>query len=168
MRRGERRAGVTVEKRPSSGIHLERTLGKEKGSTVGELVKRVGARLELGHRPDQKRFLVARETKFRRDQLGQPYIVRLADVMAVEVFEFLEVETRRRFADMVEVEPLDRLIAVDDFVVAVPPAQPEQIIVDRFGKHSKLVAIGIDTERSVALRKLRPIQIGRASCRERV
>ena len=64
----------------------------------------------------------------RRDQLGQPRVVGLADVMAVEVLELLEVEARRRLADMVEVEPLDRLLAADDLVVAMAPAEPQQII----------------------------------------
>ena len=84
------------------------------------------------------------EPEPRRDQRGEPRVVGLADVMAVEVLELLEVEARRRLADMVEVEPFDRLFAADDLVVAMAPAEAQQIIEQRFGQDAQLVAIGID------------------------
>ena len=71
--------------------------------------------------------------------------------MAVEILELLEVEARRRLADMVEVEPVDRLVAADDLVVAMAPAEAQQIIEQRLGQDAQLVAIGIDAERAVAL-----------------
>ena len=71
--------------------------------------------------------------------------------MAVEVLELLEVEARRRLADVVEVEPFDRLLAADDLVVAMAPAEPQQIVATRLGQDAQLVAIGVDAERAVAL-----------------
>src|SRR3546814_20724019 len=56
-----------------------------------------------------------------------------------------------------EIEPLDSLRAADDFVIAMPPAKPEQVIVERLGENPHLVAIGIDAERAVALRQLRAV-----------
>ena len=53
---------------------------------------------------------------------------------------------------MTQVEPLGRLFAADDFVVAVAPAEAEEIIVHRFGQIAHFVAIGIDAERAVTLR----------------
>ena len=87
----------------------------------------------------------------RRDQRGQPRVVGLADIMAVEILELLHVEARRRLADMVEVEPVDRLLAADDLVVAMAPAEPQQIVEQRLGQDAQLVAIVVDAERAVAL-----------------
>src|SRR4051812_37638971 len=74
--------------------------------------------------------------------------------MAIQILELLEIEARWRLADMIEVEPLDRLLAADDFVVAMAPAEAEQVIADRFGKHPQLVAVGVDAKRPVALAEL--------------
>src|SRR3546814_3868072 len=57
------------------------------------------------------------------------------------------------------VEPLDRLLSGDDLVIAVAPAQAQQIVAQRLRQVAH-VAIGLDAERAV--------EIGRASCRERV
>src|SRR3546814_20994754 len=101
-------------------------------------------------------------------------VIGFAQIMAVEIFELFEVEARRRAADMSEVEPFGRLRAADDFVVAMPPAEAEAIIVHRLGQIAHLVAIGVDAERAVKLRWFRAVgavaqrdmPIGRASCRE--
>ena len=71
--------------------------------------------------------------------------------MAVEIFELLEVEARRLLADMIDVEPFDRLVAADDLVVAMAPAEAQQIIEQRLGQDAELVAIGVDAQRAVAL-----------------
>ena len=42
----------------------------------------------------------------------------------------------------------------DDLVVAMAPAEPQQVIVERLGQDAELVAIGFDAERAVALRQL--------------
>ena len=54
--------------------------------------------------------------------------------MAVEVAQLGEIETRRRAADAVQVEPPDRLLDVDDFVIPVAPAQAQEIVAQRLGK----------------------------------
>src|SRR3546814_3450910 len=64
----------------------------------------------------------------RGDEIGQTRVIGFAQIMAVEIFELFEVEARRRAADMSEVEPFGRLRAADDFVVAMPPAEAEEII----------------------------------------
>ena len=56
-------------------------------------------------------------------------------------------------ADGVDVEPLDRLLGRDDLVVAMAPAEPQQIVAQRLGQIAH-VAIGVDAERAVALRQL--------------
>ena len=58
---------------------------------------------------------------------------------------------------MVEVEPCDGLVAADDLVVAMAPAEPQQIVEQGLGQHAQLVAIGIDAERAVPLGKLGPV-----------
>ena len=55
---------------------------------------------------------------------------------------------------MIHVEPFDRLLTADDFVVAMAPTQAEKIVEQCFGENAKFVAIGIDPERAMALGKL--------------
>ena len=86
----------------------------------------------------------------QRQQLG---IGRLAQIVRVEVGELHRVEARRRAADARQVEPLDRLLGRDDLVVAMAPAQPQQVVAQRLGQEAH-VAIGIDAERAVALAEL--------------
>src|SRR4051812_3782325 len=97
-------------------------------SAIGDLVQIVGAGLELGHGAEEQTLLALVEAEARGDEAGQALVVGLAKIMAVEALELLEIEARRRFPDVVEVEPFNRLVAADDFVVAVAPAEPEQIV----------------------------------------
>ena len=55
---------------------------------------------------------------------------------------------------MGEIEPAGRVLAADDLVVAMAPAQAEQIVGERLGQDAELVAIGLDAERAMALRQL--------------
>ena len=71
--------------------------------------------------------------------------------MAVQIFELLQIEPAGRLADMIEVEPFDRLIARDGLVVAVAPAEAKQIVEQRLGKNAHFVTIAVDAERPVAL-----------------
>ena len=71
--------------------------------------------------------------------------------MAIEIFELLEVEPGRAFADMADIEPFDRLIAADDLVVAMTPAKPQLIIEQGLGEDAEVVAIGIDPQCPVPL-----------------
>ena len=73
--------------------------------------------------------------------------------MAIQIVELGEVEARRRTANGVDVEPLDGLFGRDDLVVAMAPAEAEQIVAQRLRQISEL-AIRIDTERAVPFRQL--------------
>ena len=53
-------------------------------------------------------------------------------------------------------EPRDRLIAVDDLIVSVTPAEAQQPVHQRIGKNAEF-AIGIDAQRAVPFRKLGPV-----------
>src|SRR4051812_4084659 len=77
--------------------------------------------------------------------------------MAVEAFELLQVEARGRAADMVEVEPFDGVVAGDDLLVAMAPAEPEQIVEQGLGEDAERVAIGVDSERAVPFGELGPV-----------
>jgi hypothetical protein len=55
---------------------------------------------------------------------------------------------------MVDVEPLDGLLAADDLLVAVAPAEAQQIVEQRLVQQTEFVAIGVDAQRAVALREL--------------
>src|SRR5690606_33870625 len=97
---------------------------EEEGRAVGDFTQRLGARFERVHRARQQVAVEAVERAAdqlfdaRGDETGEARVVGFAQIMAVEILELLEIETRRRAADMVEVEPLDRLATADDFVVA--------------------------------------------------
>ena len=54
---------------------------------------------------------------------------------------------------MVEIKPRDCLLAADDLVVAVAPAQPEQIVAHRFGQEP-LAPVLLQADRAVALGEL--------------
>src|SRR5689334_13923604 len=73
--------------------------------------------------------------------------------MAVEAVELREVKPGGGTADSVDVEPLDRLAGRDDFGVAVAPAEPKEIIAQRFRQIAEFT-IRVDRERAVALRQL--------------
>ena len=75
------------------------------------------------------------------------------DVVAVEALELLHVEARRTPAHGVEVEPGDGLVGVDDLVVAVTPAEPEERVAHRLGQNAELV-VGADGDGAVPLGEL--------------
>ena len=76
-----------------------------------------------------------------------------ADVMAVEIVQLLVIHPRRAFADGFEIEPFDRLRGGDDLVIAMAPAQPQQIVAHGLGQIAH-VAIGLDRQRAMALGQL--------------
>ena len=76
-----------------------------------------------------------------------------ADVMAVEIVQLLVIHPRRALADGSKIEPLDRLCGGDDLVIAMAPAQPEQIVAHGLGQIAH-VAIGLHRQRAMALGKL--------------
>ena len=80
-------------------------------------------------------------------------VVSLAKVDAIQVLHLGEVQTRRRAADGIQPEPGDGLVGADDLVVAVAPAQAQEVVAQ--GRRQVAhVAIGLDAEGAVALRQL--------------
>src|SRR3546814_17897636 len=59
-------------------------------------------------------------------------------------------------ADRVEVEPFDGLLGGDDLVVAMAPAEAQQIVAQRLRQVAQ-VAVGVAAEGAVALRQLGPV-----------
>ncbi len=76
-----------------------------------------------------------------------------AHVVAVEAFELGEIEARRRAADLRQVEGRDHFLGREDFLIAVAPAEPHQIVAHRRRQIAHR-PVGIDAERAVALGKL--------------
>jgi len=80
-------------------------------------------------------------------------IVGVADVVAVEVFELGEIEAGGGAADAGEVERGDHLLGRKDLLVAMAPAEPDQIVAECRGQITQ-GAVGIDAERAMALGEL--------------
>ena len=83
--------------------------------------------------------------------LGQPL-----HVLLVHPLELVGVESRRRGTDRVEVEPRDELLAREDLVVAVRPAEPREEVDDRLGQVAQLLVLH-HAHRAVPLRELLPV-----------
>ena len=73
--------------------------------------------------------------------------------MAVEIFELCEIEPRCAAADRRQIEPFDHLRGRHDFIIAMAPAQPHQIVAQRLGQIAH-GAIGLDAERAMPLGQL--------------
>ena len=104
----------------------------------------------------------------RHHQRQKLFVGRLAKIVRIEVGELGCVEARRRAADARQVEPLDCLLGRDDLVVAVAPAQAQQVVAQRLGQEAH-VAIGVDAQCAVPLAELGAVgsmdqrdEIGRA------
>ena len=76
--------------------------------------------------------------------------------MAVEALELGEIEPRRRAADLRQIERLDHLLGRENLLVAMAPAEPDQIVAQRRRQVAQS-AIGIDAECAVALGELRTV-----------
>ena len=79
--------------------------------------------------------------------------VGLAQIVPFRLSSLSKSMRARRPADAVQVEPFDRLVGRDDFVVAVAPAEAQQVVAHGRGQIAH-VAIGLDAERAVALGQL--------------
>ena len=73
--------------------------------------------------------------------------------MAVEIVQLCKIEAGRCPADSIEVEPGDRLLGRYDLLVAVAPAEAEQIIAQRLGQIAELT-IGVHAQSAVPLGQL--------------
>src|SRR6185437_750190 len=98
--RSEERARLGGEQRFGGRIHLEGSADKQKAGTFGQLAQGMSAGLQLRHRLHQQAFLGVGKPELRSNKRDEPLVVGLADIMAVQVFELLEVEARRRLADL--------------------------------------------------------------------
>ena len=99
-------------------------------------------------------------TDFREDYLQTPRPDprrRLAHVVAVQVLELREIEARRRPSDAAEIEGLDHLLGGENFLVAVAPAEADEIVAQRDRQIAES-PVGIDAERAVTLRELRAVR----------
>src|SRR5829696_2965697 len=172
--RGEARDDAGDALAPAIGDELrglvvepERSPGIEVGGAVEELDQGLRPLLEAGHGAPELVAQLGREglaEAARGTVLGQDGLERRhellvggpADIVAVEVLELSEIEPRRRAADLVEGEGVDHLVRREDLLVAVAPAEPDEVVAQRRRQIAKR-AVGIDAERPVALRELRAV-----------
>src|SRR5687768_11568443 len=80
------------------------------------------------------------------DQAGEAARVGGAQIMAVEILELAHVEAGRGAADLRQVKPADRILPGDDLLVAMAPAEAQQIVEQGLGEDAEIVAIGLDAE----------------------
>ena len=72
--------------------HLRRSLGEQEPRVISEFMRILRTRLEHRHRPRQQvaiNLAIDAVCELRSDQIGKPRIVRLADIVAVEVLQLL-------------------------------------------------------------------------------
>src|SRR6267378_5068437 len=77
--------------------------------------------------------------------------------MPVQIVELGEIEPCRGAANGIDIEPFDRLLGGDDLFVAMAPAEAKKIIAQGFRQIAE-VTIGLDAERAMPFRQLRPIR----------
>ena len=124
-------------------VELQRPLGIEVVGAVEELDERLGALLQARHGGEELRPQLRGEGRARGRASGpisgriassacdELLVGGLAHVVAVEVLELGEVEARRRAPDRGEVERLDHLLRREDLLVAVAPAEPDEVVPQR-------------------------------------
>ena len=76
--------------------------------------------------------------------------------MRVDAVELGLVEPRGAAPDIGDVEPVYRILGRDDLVVAVAPAEPQQVIAQRLRQIAEF-AVLLDADRAVALRHFRAV-----------
>ncbi len=74
-------------------------------------------------------------------------------MLVIDPLQLVGVESRRRGIDVREVEPGDELLAREDLVVAVRPAEAREIVDHRLGQKA-VVRVLHDADRAVALGEL--------------
>ena len=79
-------------------------------------------------------------------------IVGVADIMAVEVFQFGEVETGGGAADTAEIEGIDHFLRGKYLLVAMAPSEPDQVVAQRRRQIAE-GAVGFDAQRPMAFRQ---------------
>ena len=77
--------------------------------------------------------------------------------MSVDVLELGEVEARRRAANRPEIERVDQLFGGEEFLIAVAPPEPRQIVAQG-GRQIAQGAVSVDAKRAVPLGELGPVR----------
>ena len=111
--------------------HIEITPG------AGELCDRADALLEQRYDLHERRTgvdIAAGGDKKRLGKLRHAYVVGFLQILLIEPRELFRIEARRRLADVLEIEPFDQLLARELLFVAVRPAEPREVIHERFGQ----------------------------------
>ena len=139
-------------------IQCDRSWSNIESSASGEIDQRRGAWFEPGHsrlepRPPASVDAQPLGLEARRDQRDELGIVDLAQIVGVQAGQPGHVEAGGAAADRVQVEPLDRLRGRDDLVVAMAPAQAQQVIAHRLRQKAHF-PVRLDRERAVPLGQL--------------
>src|SRR3546814_18184578 len=112
-----------------------------------------GTGLQEGHAALQERALIVGGGKAEPygNEIGEPGITGLADIMFVEIFELLQVDTRRSLDYPGDTQQLEHLPAVDAIVNVSPPPQPEHAILRHLGENAHVACGGNHGRRSACL-----------------
>ena len=100
----------------------------QKAGVGGQLGQGLGTQLELGHGLEEPAALglgkqpAAGPFEPLGDERDQAVIGGSTDIVPVQAVELGEIEAGGRASYGVDVEPFDRLIGRDDFIVAMAPA----------------------------------------------
>src|SRR4249919_3150516 len=121
----EMAARLVVEKDRCLVVRFERPVRKQELGTFGQFVEIMCPGLQFRHSANEKRKFLVAQPEPGRNEGRKAGILSFPNIVAVEVFEFFQVEPRRALADVIDVEPFDRLIAADDLIVSMAPAEPE-------------------------------------------
>ncbi len=117
--------------------------GAEQHGAVGQLFQRFGAVLQQSHDARQVDFfrVAAAGRHARRHAFGQFGVVHLLDVVGVDPVQLLRIPLRRRLGQVLGVEPRHELLAAEEFVVAMAPAQAGQVVDHRLGQVALVVVL---------------------------
>ena len=88
----------------------------------------------------------------RLQRLHQIIGRQLFHIVAVQVQQFVEVIAGGRLANAAKVEPFDGLGIADNFVIAMPPTEAQQVVAHRHRQNSHS-AIGIQPHRPMPFRQ---------------
>src|SRR4029077_18088496 len=123
-------------------VEWDRPIGPEKARAVDDLEQRLGTLFQAWHgrKPllsDGWRHLggdlgaIGKMRQYALDRVEQFGVAGLADVMSIEIFKFGEIKSRRRAADLRQIEGRDHFLSREDFLIAMAPAQPHQVVAQR-------------------------------------
>ena len=128
-------------------VHRKRTGPHVERGGLGELDQRPRPLLEPRHAVHEAPHALrvhrqADGREPRHDQLGKVVVRTLAQIVGVDAGELGEVEARRRPAHRGEVEQRHRLVGADDLLVAVAPAEPQEIVAHRLRQEPQFAILG--------------------------